>query len=207
MKDVAGEGRTVLFVSHDLGAVQKICSKGFVLDHGKISFKGTSTDCVNTYISKTKNNSITNRKSNKQLYFSDAFLSGEDGQPKSKFNFNEKISLNLNLTCNEAPKRSIQICVALLNGFNQRMFSVIETIPENKIKDTMNLHFQFDEDLIVPNQYSFLIQVYIPPGNIIFDELESVLNFEIVDNGSKLMGYKDYGFYIPKYTFLTKSNQ
>src|SRR4030066_2370712 len=34
MGDVAKEGRTVLFVSHNMGAVKQLCNQGFLLDNG-----------------------------------------------------------------------------------------------------------------------------------------------------------------------------
>ena len=36
MEDVAGEGRTVLFVSHNMGAVKQLCTRGILLEHGRV---------------------------------------------------------------------------------------------------------------------------------------------------------------------------
>lgn len=49
MKDVAGEGRTVIFVSHDLGAVKQLCNKGVVFDKGRIIESGDIDVCLNKY--------------------------------------------------------------------------------------------------------------------------------------------------------------
>lgn len=51
MQDVAGHGRTIIFVSHNMGAVKKLCTKGIVLRNGKISFVGSSEDAANLYLS------------------------------------------------------------------------------------------------------------------------------------------------------------
>src|SRR5690606_2818648 len=37
MQSVASSGRTVLFVSHNMGAVQTLCTRGIVLDHGSVA--------------------------------------------------------------------------------------------------------------------------------------------------------------------------
>lgn len=51
MNDVSkGEGRTVLFVSHNMGAVKNLCSRGIVLEHGKVVFDGGVEDSLNKYI-------------------------------------------------------------------------------------------------------------------------------------------------------------
>ena len=50
MQDVSrGEGRTVLFVSHNMASIQKLCKNGIVLDKGSIVFQGTAEESVNYY--------------------------------------------------------------------------------------------------------------------------------------------------------------
>jgi homopolymeric O-antigen transport system ATP-binding protein len=49
ISDVAKGGRTVLFVSHNMAAVQSLCSRGVLLDQGKISYVGNVSDCVAAY--------------------------------------------------------------------------------------------------------------------------------------------------------------
>ena len=50
MKDVSkGEGRTVLFVSHNMTSVKKLCSSSIVLGNGMIKFTGTTESAVNNY--------------------------------------------------------------------------------------------------------------------------------------------------------------
>lgn len=49
MDDVAKGGRTILFVSHNMQAVQRLCSRAILLDHGRISFDGPAAECVQLY--------------------------------------------------------------------------------------------------------------------------------------------------------------
>ncbi len=51
MGDVAGEGRTVLFVSHNMGAIQNLCKKSILLFNGRITHTGLSDDVVQDYLS------------------------------------------------------------------------------------------------------------------------------------------------------------
>jgi lipopolysaccharide transport system ATP-binding protein len=50
MSRVAGQGRTVLFVSHNLRAVTELCSRAIVLDRGKIVHSGAPQDAVLSYL-------------------------------------------------------------------------------------------------------------------------------------------------------------
>ncbi len=50
MQDISkSEGRTVLFVSHNMAAVKSLCTKGIVLEHGKIIFDGLIDDALDVY--------------------------------------------------------------------------------------------------------------------------------------------------------------
>jgi len=64
MQDVSkGGGRTVLFVSHNMASVRKLCRLGIVLKNGCIDFSGSADDSVNYYI----NHNIDKRESYIQL--------------------------------------------------------------------------------------------------------------------------------------------
>jgi lipopolysaccharide transport system ATP-binding protein len=51
MKDVATGGRTVLFVSHNMAAVRKLCDKSILLTDGKIQNEGITKDIIDEYLS------------------------------------------------------------------------------------------------------------------------------------------------------------
>lgn len=49
MEQTAKEGRTVLFVSHNLQAVLSLCNQGVLLDHGRVMVSGSAKDVVTAY--------------------------------------------------------------------------------------------------------------------------------------------------------------
>ena len=53
MGEVAREGRTVLFVSHNMGAVSNLCTSAIWLDEGRVAMKDTVAATVNAYIKST----------------------------------------------------------------------------------------------------------------------------------------------------------
>ena len=84
MQDVSrGEGRTVLFVSHNMAAVRKLCKSGIVLENGEVAFAGNSEDALSFYNNKDQqistNVSLLERKDRsgsgliraRQIYFTD----------------------------------------------------------------------------------------------------------------------------------------
>lgn len=51
MQDVSkGEGRTVLFVSHNMAAVRSLCTRGIVLENGTVSYTGSIKDSIDLYL-------------------------------------------------------------------------------------------------------------------------------------------------------------
>ncbi len=53
MGQVAGEGRTVLFVSHNMGAIQALCSRSILLADGRIVEDGPSNQVVQSYLNRS----------------------------------------------------------------------------------------------------------------------------------------------------------
>ena len=59
MQDVSkGEGRTVLFVSHNMAAVRSLCSRGIMLKNGSINFSGKIYDTINHYLKDDDSNQV-----------------------------------------------------------------------------------------------------------------------------------------------------
>jgi lipopolysaccharide transport system ATP-binding protein len=53
MSDVAGEGRTILFVSHNMAAVRALCTRAIWLEHGEIVADGPVGQVVHRYLDHT----------------------------------------------------------------------------------------------------------------------------------------------------------
>lgn len=59
MKDVSISGRTVLFVSHNLGAVQNLCSTCLYLKNGQIKESGLTSNIIESYLGENRNIQLT----------------------------------------------------------------------------------------------------------------------------------------------------
>ncbi len=47
--EVSRAGRTVLFVSHNAAAIESLCTRGIVMEHGRVTFDGTQSDAIDFY--------------------------------------------------------------------------------------------------------------------------------------------------------------
>jgi lipopolysaccharide transport system ATP-binding protein len=100
MQDIsAGQGRTVLFVSHNMASVQKLCNRGVLMEKGMIRFEGDIVETTDLYLSKNRLFEIRHQEVNdyilneqvtiKKMSFSKAFIN-----PFEEFN----IELEINST-------------------------------------------------------------------------------------------------------------
>jgi lipopolysaccharide transport system ATP-binding protein len=63
MGEVAQQGRTILFVSHNMGAVRSLCTRGIVLDGGRLVHQGEIGSAIETYYNLTAASTATREES------------------------------------------------------------------------------------------------------------------------------------------------
>jgi lipopolysaccharide transport system ATP-binding protein len=99
MKDVSKEeGRTVLFVSHNMTSISQLCSAGIILKNGMIDFKGSD---INEVIAKYQGNNYLDVLNSKSIYWHENIVekctirvSSESDTLKFVINLSSKIELN-----------------------------------------------------------------------------------------------------------------
>lgn len=102
MQDVSQkEGRTVLFVSHNMAAVENLCNKGIVLDKGTNVYEGTATEAIKHYISlNAKRSDIplsnrVDRVGSGQLIFDHINFFDSEGKRQEQFLEGESITIEI----------------------------------------------------------------------------------------------------------------
>ncbi len=87
INEMTQSGRTVLFVSHDVSSVARLCRRAIVIRQGKIDFQGPVDDAVNHYLGTRETviggGALTNveREGNGRLRFASVRISAADGEP------------------------------------------------------------------------------------------------------------------------------
>ncbi|MCI9843877.1 polysaccharide ABC transporter ATP-binding protein [Flavobacterium pectinovorum] len=112
MQDISkGEGRTVLFVSHNMAAVKSLCTRGIVMEHGKVVFDGGIEGALNSYLinfdsfNSKKIFEIEDRSGNGKTLFYDFFIENKYGNRIDKILTGDSINLVFILKVNEESKR------------------------------------------------------------------------------------------------------
>ncbi len=185
MQDISKEeGRTVLFVSHNMAAVQQLCDKAIILQNGVLFEKGNVLDVVNTYISKSENHDVSysNRIGNKRVEFLDFKLCNENGDLKSEFFMGDDICIKLKIKFNDY-LRHIDIGINIKNNFEELLTHVTNIdqgllIIGNK-GETHDYFIKLKDVFFSPNMYN--IDLGLVSGNEYFDLIEGTLPFNTIE--------------------------
>ena len=102
MDDISkNEGRTILFVSHNMGAVRKLCNKGIYLSNASIKYIGAIQKATSIYLNAYHNSLYNELTKQNTLYFSEIYFTTADNIRQDHFAFQEKWKLKLKFHLNK----------------------------------------------------------------------------------------------------------
>jgi lipopolysaccharide transport system ATP-binding protein len=119
MSEVACSGRTVLFVSHNLAAVQKLCHRALLLEAGKLVLDGPAADVTAAYLAAGQNQGQFHAAGRRLLPASveviDAWLE-KDGQKATSLLFGDDASVVLLLRIKQRVRFSVELVLRQQEG-------------------------------------------------------------------------------------------
>jgi len=188
MGEVAEEGRTVLFVSHNMAAVDSLCKRIFVLDEGKSIFDGDSNSGIAFYTKenrKSKNNTKLKdypRSSPYRSLINSYRIMDETDNDRNLFPIGSTVVIELELYSDECLSDP-HISIGVNNSIGVRVFTASTRFQKNQIGV---IHGQSRVRCILPylnlapDQY--LLKVCVGDSYSDFDCLEDLDGFEIIAN-------------------------
>ena len=198
MGDVTkSEGRTILFVSHNLAAVQTLCNKGIMLENGLIKFQGDANKALDFYVS--SGNSSSNlyvSKSKKENDIHKIQIVDTENNLKNNFNFNENIKFLFNFNLGNEYRDKVEFGFQVVDLKERIVFSNNKPI-SNFLPNSNNdysIECSIPKSFLVPNMYNVNIALHIP--NVAYvSHLEAVVSFNIEETGTDFYQYSgaDYG--------------
>jgi lipopolysaccharide transport system ATP-binding protein len=188
MSDVSkGDGRTVLFVSHNMGAINQLCSSAVLLANGSIAFEGTAKKATDYYLNATSSdeiNSVTIPKGKSSInsgegYITKVSLNNTKGVQTYEFNSGDPIVLNLELEMKTQVKSAMidfkiisndgVVIAHIMNRYDHQSFDLES--------GTSTLTAQFTNTL-QPGVYKLTVGIHNNYG-LTIDYLESIVQFTI----------------------------
>ena len=128
--DVAKQGRTILFVSHYMAAIESLCTLAYRLDGGRLVQSGKTREVVDGYLSSmptVDNASIRLRKDRQgtgKLRFTDMDVAGADGSPASVIRCGHDVEFSVGYTSDGADLKNVNMAIDIFALSGQCMLSL-----------------------------------------------------------------------------------
>ncbi|RYX87557.1 ABC transporter ATP-binding protein [bacterium] len=210
-----GEGRTVLFVSHNMGSIKALCNNVIILHNGTLNYQGDLHTGIEKYVSinsKTPSSiyNFTSVDSNKS-YFNHLKVVDNDGKQRSEFRFDEQIFLECNLKVLKE-HLGAKISAQVIDKSERIVFTsevgVSDFNSRDNFKNNLNLLINIPSNVLVPNVYKIKFTLHIPNVEYL-DLLQDVLEFTILETGTDfhMYGNSDYGCVFVDCKWTDKSSE
>lgn len=187
MGEVSKQGRTVLFVSHNMAAIANLCDSAILLETGGIKSQGSSYDMIDEYLTSYVNLSATidlndfpDRKGSGEAQISSASILSNEGTPCNIFNHGDDICFQYTLTASRPMnlvtvvmiKTSTGIPVLHLANHDDPKCKTIRVISELTVKCTLK------NCQLLPGNYFISIWA-APDHHHTSDSVNDILQFRI----------------------------
>ena len=209
MQDISkGEGRTVLFVSHNMVAIQNLCTRVVVLENGTSVFSGQTSEAIEFYINQKDKKEFINPVFRKDISKTigpkvlECSLKNKKGKIKSSFNAGETMVLRICVQPDQNEKRQYAVVWFINDSFDEHFAICTSGSMNNKYygPDTSEVICEIDSSGLLPGDYSIRLVMHVP-GNDNCDDWKQVINFNILTHDINQTGFEYTSVWSPK-TFL-----
>lgn len=193
MKDVSmNEGRTVLFVSHNMAAVQKLCTKGLLLVNGLVESTGDINKVVDHYIN---SNTVTNasviftnetiRSGNGNFRFLWIKIEDNNSELRNEFSIGENLNFSFQIKNNPVVNNA-ELAVQIKSSEGMPIFHMMcrdsNFKPEFEM-DIETFNLKLEDIRLFPGIYNVTLTCANTTGHEVYDNIEEAITFTILDGG------------------------
>jgi lipopolysaccharide transport system ATP-binding protein len=188
MGEVTQEGRTIIFVSHNLAAVRSLCPRSLVMQKGRVAFDGDTDVAVQHYVgaaatrgsSVVEGDALHERLTKERIYADAPFFRclriaalDERHEPTTSFRSDEEITIAIDYECLRAVP-NLRLLVSLSDGEQ----GVV--LRSDSIDDPSNGSLTLERGF-------YRSEVVIPAG--LFGEVELDVNVSLIAEVNQVLDY------------------
>lgn len=198
MEDVGKEGRTVIFVSHNLGALGGLCSKGILLANGQMAADGKISEVIERYIFSEKDNSLG------EVCWADEAMPGDSDLKLKRVSViqadkvrrmvldSDEIGIEFEL-CADKTLAGVAISLIVRNSKGEGVVhtqSDINDTAQEILKGNRVVRFTLPALLMAAGNYSVTAAAHIPHAHTFFLE-HDIVCFQVVTSNSEVHRYPE----------------
>ena len=180
MQDVSrGEGRTVLFVSHNMQSVKSLCSSGVVLENGQVAFIGDTEESVQFYLSAKKNefrtHTVTSMKNRPwEMPLNLELISAKLLSPV-QMSLNEALEVELEIRKNKKTNKfSVELTIDNLDEL--RVGSFVSQVFDVPDADFFKVRVKLNNHNLSKGKYTIGINVGLKDENYAYNHYDVAVN-------------------------------
>lgn len=213
LREAASSGRTVVFVSHGMNSIRSLCTRAFLIDHGRIRMEGSPDVVVRRYLDEHQapvrvgHAEIADdvpRVGSGEALFRRAAVLGANGQPLSGVHLGEPLTLTATLEVFEAiPDAILEFGFATPDGLRvASLHNIDEGRPAVRLEPGLHeIRAEVDTTLI-PGEYALDLAVHRFDNGATIDMVERIARVTALGvdarGGDRYVGAKPRGFIRPR---------
>lgn len=194
MGEVAGEGRTVLFVSHNMGAMNELCTRAIWLKSGQVQEQGTTSQVVGHYLRDGATTSsevaFPDHAASDLIKFLSLELMTVEETPTYTFDVTKPIMARFGYEIGKKTE-GLELSFRVRNALGIIVFTANRSPYMGQVEEGKYIvDVEIPALTLVPDDYVVDLYAHIPfKATLIV--AESLLRFEVVETGSPMHIYRD----------------
>ena len=169
MGDVSKSGRTVIFVSHNMAAVEKLCQRVILIEQGEIKNIGEPRKIIEEYLFTRIEDNISweiGSEQSSDAYFLKIYLEDESGKKIDRITTASNVIVVLEFMIKKI-HRNMQLSMGILSDLEEVIFSSNLTdwghkFPEKEGKYLAKV--RMPKEMFFPNKYIIRTNIWTPEG-------------------------------------------
>ena len=176
MQDVSkGEGRTVLFVSHNMASIRQLCNTGVLLENGMVKKQGTVSDVIEEYLLNQLDIKTVDRQGSGDVLFTKFSIK------QSSIVLGDDLTIELGLKKNKKYFSNLLIGIDVVNEVGERVAHIISSDKQLNLlcdnNDEYYLKCNIKNVNITPGKYT--ISLWAGTMQEVFDYIKYCIPFSI----------------------------
>jgi len=200
MKDVStNEGRTVLFVSHQMGIISQLCNRGILLENGLVQAFGYTNDVIERYMIANVNDGSNsyhfqnNPKNAKEIFFTYVKAKNCKNVYTDQFKFDEEIGLECEIKMSITDS-NVLLSVTIQDKFGYFISTYVKSLGELPGEgDKKKFFVKYPSSIMAPNSYYFRLAIF-KVDNTVFDLIENICPIKVNDTGSSMAKFEGLNY-------------
>lgn len=192
MGDVSrSEGRTILFVSHNMGAISNLCNRSILLDNGSIYLDSTAGNGIKAYtLLQTKSRLAAYINDSHKKKFKEIIIQDYLGTARNSFSFDEDILICI-LFAFDKELIKANVGFKVFDRNDRCIFTSEQRIADLRpAEGTITTLVTIPGKNLTPGEYKMSFAIHIPNVQLVEQVTENIF-FEVLETGTGFYQFND----------------